>query len=915
MNGCSPQSPLFIAAGTRGTHAKHGSSWVGRTIRLTCSIPTKKTYLLFIIPFFILGCGRSSTVAVTPSAINTSFPVMPNSMFSPLSNAQTAIVDALDTHTNGSYVSEDTNQRIMLTGLYKFTTDADDLGESQTIPFYSPSYNDTSWLTVDVPDNYQVDVPGLENYFGPVWYRTRFTLTTTQAQRHNVLIFDGVDYFAKVWLNGKLLGEHEGYFDPIMFDVTGIVKPGDNVLVVRVINPSDPSFEVAQSQMGNTEFAEKIWIKGILDYHDTRPGCMLLPQDVQSMGTGGIYRPVYMKSYKDARWDWVFITSEPNSDYSKADIYMDYFLTNADSHAILASVNTYIDLPGTSYKNAFTAKVWLKPAENHFTLKFTINKPALWWLSDHPELGSPNVYRASFALSYNGMLEDVRDDTFGIRVFKQVTENNGTTHFEMNGRRIFLRGTNYIPTEWMSHITQGTYQQDLSLMKGAGMDAFVIHDHIEQASLLDQADTDGMGVFYNFSLIWEYSVCDFERPNGDPNLTNNIDVIKRMLPSALYLAYNHPSVLFWTLHDEPFYSFVPLNSTQNNCPSTPIPFGSAPAGVLLDKSGNKVLDDAIYPIATVIVNNIPVHESGNVGDNSTTYYGYYTGNAFDIDKNPIPFPIEFGARAVPYAIQPVMEQELGADWWPADKTTQTTYRWQYHDMEIPVESLFIGKPSSYPDFHSWAYASQIYQAIVNKEIIESTRIHKYNPTYSEFQFMLNDWWPSMAWGIVDWNRTPLIAYNWISMVDQPVMVAVEHGYNVYQCGQAITLPIFIVNDLYKNIPGTLSYHLAQQTDSTYITGDATGLDDGFISSLTKGQLQADMPVLTAVTIGSQVTISTITENTLSITIPMDTADYITTVTVTPPASCTSDQHYTLYMDVTDSAGNTIAHNWYHFIAR
>ncbi|MCL5276961.1 MAG: beta galactosidase jelly roll domain-containing protein [Deltaproteobacteria bacterium] len=860
------------------------------------------------------ACAKTSVVTTVRPAIDTSFPVMPNSIFAGLASAQHVSPGSVRADAAGSYVSEDVSGTIMLDGSYAFTTDAVGIGETQKVPFFAPRYDDSSWLTVTVPDNYQVDVPGLEKYYGAVWYRDHFTLTDAQAKAHNALVLKGVDYFAKVWLNGTLLGEHEGYFDPIMFDVTGIAKTGDNVLAVKVINPSDPSFGIAESNAGDTQMAEKVWIKGILDYHDTRPGDSLLPDDVQSMGTGGIYRPVSIKSYRDVRWDWVFITPELSSDYSKADVFIDYFLTDADSLPLPVSVATYVDLPGTVYRNTFTIDVQLKPGENHFTAKFTIDKPALWWLYDHPEAGSPALYRASFSVSYNGVLEDVRDDTFGVRAFKQVTADDGSTYFELNGRRIFLRGTNYIPTEWMSHITDGTYLADYTLMKDAGMDAFVIHDHIEPQALLSTADQQGIGVFYNFSLIWEYSICDFERPDGDPALTNNLEVIKRMLPSALYLEYNHPSLLFWTLHDEPFYSFFPVSSTEDDCPASPVPLGSAPSGTFLDKSFNRVIDDALYSIATAIVKNIPVHESGNRGDDSTTYYGWYTGNSFDIDSNPIPFPIEFGAEAIPYAIGPVMEQELGAEWWPADVTTSTIYAWQYHDLQIPVQSLYIGKPSSYPDFDSWAAASQLYQAAVSKYLIEDTRIHKYAPTYSEFQFMLNDWWPSMAWGIVDWNRTPLTAYDWVSMVDQPVMVAVQHGYNVYRCGTTVTLPVFVVNDLFDPLRLALSYRLDRQTDSTYITGDATGLDDGIISPLTKGQLENSMPVLTTVTIGSQATVATVASGTMDVTVPADSSTNVTTTTV-PLPPCTADLHYTLSMALNDDSGNEVAHNWYHFIAR
>ncbi len=53
----------------------------------------------------------------------------------------------------------------------------------------------------------------------PWWYRVEFTVPEG-APEFATLRFEGVDYFAKVWLNGELLGEHEGYAEPFSFEVT-----------------------------------------------------------------------------------------------------------------------------------------------------------------------------------------------------------------------------------------------------------------------------------------------------------------------------------------------------------------------------------------------------------------------------------------------------------------------------------------------------------------------------------------------------------------------------------------------------------------------------------------------------------------------------------------------------------------------
>ena len=54
-----------------------------------------------------------------------------------------------------------------------------------------------------------------------------------------ILHFGAVDYHATVWLNGQLVGEHEGGYLPFEFDVAPLLQAGENLLVVRVVDASD----------------------------------------------------------------------------------------------------------------------------------------------------------------------------------------------------------------------------------------------------------------------------------------------------------------------------------------------------------------------------------------------------------------------------------------------------------------------------------------------------------------------------------------------------------------------------------------------------------------------------------------------------------------------------------------------------
>jgi beta-glucuronidase len=86
-----------------------------------------------------------------------------------------------------------------------------------------------------VPGDWNTQRESLLFYEGPLWYQRNFPHHTTTGVR-TLLYFGGANYFARVWLNGKKLGEHVGGFTPFDFDATDQLNDGDNSLVVEVDN-------------------------------------------------------------------------------------------------------------------------------------------------------------------------------------------------------------------------------------------------------------------------------------------------------------------------------------------------------------------------------------------------------------------------------------------------------------------------------------------------------------------------------------------------------------------------------------------------------------------------------------------------------------------------------------------------------
>jgi beta-mannosidase len=95
--------------------------------------------------------------------------------------------------------------------------------------------------------------------------------------------------------------------------------------------------------------------------------------------------------------------------------------------------------------------------------------------------------------------------------------------------------------------------------------------------------------------------------------------------------------------------------------------------------------------------------------------------------------------------------------------------------------------------------SQRYQAEVLKHATELFRRRKYRPTGGTFAFMLNDPAPAVSWSVVDWRRRPKIAYETLLDAMRPVLICAEYPKERYSVGDRISLPLFVINDLSREL--------------------------------------------------------------------------------------------------------------------
>jgi len=99
--------------------------------------------------------------------------------------------------------------------------------------FYEYAFD--NGLRLNVPSDWNSQLPELKYYEGTIWYARKFD-AVKEANEHLFLYFGAVNYRCHIYLNGKEIGQHEGGFTPFQIEVTHAVKEKDNFLVLEVDN-------------------------------------------------------------------------------------------------------------------------------------------------------------------------------------------------------------------------------------------------------------------------------------------------------------------------------------------------------------------------------------------------------------------------------------------------------------------------------------------------------------------------------------------------------------------------------------------------------------------------------------------------------------------------------------------------------
>ncbi|WP_081716763.1 glycoside hydrolase family 2 protein [Leptolyngbya sp. Heron Island J] len=629
-----------------------------------------------------------------------------------------------------------------------------------------PDFSNITWQDIYVPANWYLQGHDLHDV---VWYQRIFEVPQSLINENNVvkLVFEGIDYEADVWLNGHYLGSHQGYFEPFDFRVNQLLnRDSSNILTVRVNSPLE--------EQDQDWSLHKRFIKGIFAHHDTRPGGAWTKRG-QEKNTGGIWAPVYLQSSNTLAIDNIQVTPKLNHDgsHATADVVVELDYQDTESQEITLDFQLVPENFLGDAGEHVRIQQRIHPDNNSFRIHLEQNSPKLWWSWEH---GDPNLYRLKLKITDSTQLLDQHETVFG---FRSVEWDHKQQIWKLNNKRLFLRGTNYIASQWLSEMTADKYLFDIGLMKKANINAVRVHAHITGQEFYEGCDRNGLLVWQDFPLQWGY--VDDSRFREEAI---------RQGKAMIQTLYNHPSIFAWSLHNEPPWDADWMQYKYKT----------------YDPQQNYQLDQALFNGLKGYDPSRYLHQASLTSEHP--WWGWYS-NTFEKYAEPTEEPLitEFGAQALPdiNVLRRIFSED---ELWPDNKSDWA--KWEYHNFQ-QHETFNLAQVPMGKTLNEFVNNTQQYQAVVNQFASEAYRRQKYQPVSGIFQFMFTENWPSINWGIVDYWRTPKPAFEALRRAYQPLLPSIEWTQQRWHLGEKVNLPVWLINDLWEDFPNAqITFSLSHQ---------------------------------------------------------------------------------------------------------
>ncbi|MDD4921093.1 MAG: AbfB domain-containing protein [Bacteroidales bacterium] len=298
-----------------------------------------------------------------------------------------------------------------------------------------------------VPFPVESPLSGLMRMEDKMWYRRTFTLPSDWEGQHVLLHFGAVDWRATVYINGKVIGTHQGGYGAFTFDITNSLKSGKNEVIVHVFDPTDVGTQPVGKQTKD-------------------------PRGYWYTSNSGIWQTVWLEAVPSA-----YITNLETT----PDLTNKRLLLKVNANGISGeTVHAVVSASGTTVA-AVVGEVGKE-------IRISIPNVHSWSPDD------PFLYDLKVSLKKNGSVIDQVGSYFGMRSIT-VGKVNGIPRPLLNGKFVFMIGPldqGFWPDGIYTAPTDEALRFDLEQEKKCGYNLVRKHIKVEPARWYYWADKLGI---------------------------------------------------------------------------------------------------------------------------------------------------------------------------------------------------------------------------------------------------------------------------------------------------------------------------------------------------------------------------------------------------------------------------------------
>lgn len=655
--------------------------------------------------------------------------------------------------------------------------------------FIDSAYQSTDWMEAQVPGD--VHPPLIESGRIPDpflglntekcewtahadWWHVKETQVPASFEGKDIfVIFDGIDTFSTIYVNGKKVGETANMFLRYEFNISEHVKVGEkNIIAVcihgtkEIIEARDTSKYMACFYVPRV-FARKAQCQFEWDWAPHLPAL-------------GIWESVSLEARDVGIIEDVYIRTKSNGE-----VHVEATLDFALAKQVNAGERTSqieVKLSGHGSNVVDVAKV---VGKNNF-INMKIDNPKLWMPNGY---GEPNLYEYEVTLKNDDAVLDVKSGRFGVREVELVEESQGkqmhSFTFKINSVEVFALGANWVPADcFTGTVKKETYENLIRLTKEANFNMIRVWGGgiYEKNEFYDLCDENGI-------MIWQdmmFACSDI--PDDDLEWTRSL------IPEFEYQVRrlrNHPCITHWCGGNEKTGSFAELVTTGD---------------VLTNYITRGVVGHLMPDLAYTPSSPYSLTDVSNDAESGDTHGGMYE-QAFEddirkfrayIDEKHAVFMSEFGLHGPP-------QYKSLVKFMSPDKLWPLNEEWEHHVQDNPYNSI----PETFVQVQHKCATTLFHAPDSAQEFVKVGGTFYAEHEYAEFQhhrrrqpensgtmiWMLNDCWPCASWSVIDYYGLPKQSYYALKRACEDVVVSVREMQGKFE--------FYVTHSLQQKLNGKL----------------------------------------------------------------------------------------------------------------